>query len=367
MKLIVSGGGTGGHIYPAIAIAKEAQQRLKGLEVVFVGTSKGLEASVVPKQGLAFRAITVEGWPRVLSWKMVTAFFKMFKGFGDSWKVLGEIKPDIVIGTGGYVCGPVVLAAILRGIPTMLHESNLSPGMTVKLLSRLVSKVLVSFEETKTKIGGSTVLTGTPITPEILRVQRQRSYEAFGFDPAKPTVFVLGGSQGAHSINLAMVEALTFLAEHQPPLQVLFMTGLKDYQYVLDECEKNALKPVVKSFLYNMPEAYAVADLVVSRAGAMTVAEITARGIPAVLIPYPHSANQHQARNAELLRDKGAAQIIDDKDLSGVVLSRKISEILGNAEQLKKMAQASKALGNPKAGEKIVAEIQSLLEARKKK
>ena len=356
--LIVTGGGTGGHIYPALAIAQEVKKRFKGAQVIFAGNPQGLEARVVPKEGITFAPISSAGFPRSFSpKKIVFGFMALVKGLKEALQLIREKKPDAVVGTGGYVCFPVVLAAILRGVPTLLHESNLIPGVAVRLLAPFVKQVMVAFPQTRRKLWGKSIETGTPISPEILTARRKNSYEAFGLDPSKFTVFVLGGSQGAHSINLAMVDALFHLAEGKQPPQVLFMTGYKDYQFVLDSCEKQALRAVVKPFLFNMPQAYAVADLVVCRAGAMTLAEVTARGLPALLVPYPFAAHDHQRKNAQVLVRAGAAVMLADKELNGMLLSEHILGLIHDPEKYRTMAAASKAAGQPEAGKKIFEEI----------
>ena len=368
MKALITGGGTGGHIYPALAIARGLQEKFQNIELLYVGTKKGLEADIVPKEGIAFKTVEVEGLQRKLSLRLFSSGFKVTKGFFQAQSIVGEFKPDIVIGTGGYVCGPVVLAAALRRIPTLIHEQNAYPGITNKLLARFVDKIAVTFPESikyfrnqkKVKV------TGLPIRPEVLQVNKQEAYVKLNLDPKKKTILVVGGSRGARTLNIAMIQVIKEY-QNRENIQVIHVTGNLDYQDTLKRISEQGISMdnhgniSIIPYLYDMASALNVTDLIICRAGATTLSEVTALGIPSILIPYPYASENHQEYNARALETKGAAILIKDSELNGESLVKQIDELL-NTDKLGKMAENSRLLGKPNALESIVGCVQQLLD-----
>jgi len=368
MKVLLAGGGTGGHIYPAVTIARGLKAARPDCEILFVGTSHGLEADIIPKEGFAFSAIDVQGMQRKLSWDTLRTIGKMLKGLAQSQRILRSFQPDVVIGTGGYVCGPVVLLASLLRIPTVIQEQNVIPGVTNKLLARFVKLVLLGFPEAAKFFprGAAIAAPGNPVRREIIDAKKDIGLRSFGLDPAKRTILVAGGSRGARTINEAMLQVYRDFAGDRN-VQILHVTGTGEYETLKAkaqqrgiDCEGNG-NIIFKPYLYNMPAAMAAADLIVYRAGAVGLAEITVRGLPAVLIPYPYAAENHQEYNARLLEQKGAAVVITDKELTGETLSQTIRRLLSEPGKLAQMSAASRALGCPRATVDIVESVLALL------
>lgn len=365
MKVILSGGGTGGHIYPALTIADSIKKLRPDAEIIFVGTKAGLEKDIIPRYGYPLKFIEVAGFRRSLSMDTLRSAGKLFEGLYDAYKIVSEEKPDLVIGTGGYVCGPVVFTAALQGIPTCIQEQNAMPGVTNKILSRFVKKVFLGYEEAGKyfKHGAELVYTGNPIRTAILEHERAEAYTELGLDKNKKTILVSGGSRGARSINNAMVEVELALSG-RGDVQVLHATG--DINY---ESHMQALKDkggigdniIVKPYLHNMPVALAAADLAIFRAGAIGLAELMAKGIPSVLVPYPYATANHQEFNARAVEDQGAARVILDKELSGEKLIEAIEHLLLHNDELEKMKFAAKSLGKPEAADVIAKQALGLV------
>lgn len=364
MKVLITGGGTGGHIYPALAIAQNLQKANPSVEFLFVGTERGLEKEIIPKAGLPFTTITVEGLPRKLSLASLRTGFKLLKGLWQARKILKEFKPTVVVGTGGYVCGPVVAMAAWQGIPTLVHEQNAFPGITNRLLAKWVNKIAVTYQESaKYFPGEKVVLTGNPIRPEVISASRAESLVRLGLDAAKKTVLIFGGSRGARSINQALMLGREVL-QTRSDLQVIHITGKEDFSWASCQNGMEEVKfgnIIVKPYLHNMPDALAVADLVVCRSGATTLAEITVRGIPAILIPYPFATDNHQEFNARSLAKEGAAVMLLDRELKEIKLEECILELIDDENRLRIMAQKSRDLGKPEAAQTIVDCLYSLL------
>ncbi|VBB06219.1 n-acetylglucosaminyltransferase murg [Lucifera butyrica] len=360
MRIIMAGGGTGGHIYPALTIAKAIANRTTSCEILFVGTRNGLEADIIPKEGYPLQTIDVGGFERRLSWKNLMNVLKTMGSLWKSRQIIQQFKPDIVIGTGGYVCGPVLLAASILGIPTMIQEQNVFAGVTNKILSRFVDCVAVGYQEAVNCFAApdKVVFTGNPIRPEVMSAVRDDAYAALGLSRDKFTILVSGGSRGAHTMNQAMLEVHQVFKDKEQ-IQILHVTGQNDYNYIVGNLKQRGIdvakagNSIIKSYLYNMPYALAVADLAIFRAGAIGLAELTARGIPSILIPYPYAAENHQEFNARVLEKNGAAVVIRDKELTGQLLAERIAQLTGNRAQLKTMAEASKRLGCPEAAETL--------------
>jgi UDP-N-acetylglucosamine--N-acetylmuramyl-(pentapeptide) pyrophosphoryl-undecaprenol N-acetylglucosamine transferase len=361
MKIVVSGGGTGGHIYPALALIREIQKQNKDAQFLYIGTSSGLESKLVPRENIAFKSIHITGFKRKLSFENIKTVLRFLKGVRDSKAMLKDFKPDIVIGTGGYVCGPVVYAASKLGIPTIIHEQNSVPGLTNKFLSRYVNKIAICFEEAKDYFPETkTVFTGNPRASEVIGKDGIKGRLAAGLSTTMPAVLVFGGSRGARPINEAVVKAFAELAEK--PYQVLYITGDVHFEDVKKEVELigNPKNVVIKPFIHNMPEVLAGIDLVVSRAGATTLAEITSLGIPSILVPSPYVTNNHQEKNARSLSDHGAAELLLEKDLNNKSLVNHIDRILLNKERLNEMKMKAKKIGVPDAASRLYSLMQEL-------
>lgn len=346
----MSGGGTGGHIYPALALIREIQESDKKSTFLYIGTENGLEKDIVTREDIPFRSIHITGFKRKLSFDNIKTVYRFLKGVQDSKRMLREFKPDVVIGTGGYVCGPVVYAAAKLGIPSMIHEQNSVPGLTNKFLSRFVNKIAVCFDEAKAYFPEEkTILTGNPRASEVLHHKGKKGLKTIGMDPLKPSVLIFGGSRGARPINEAVLKVMTELGER--PYQVLYITGEVHYERVKKEIDLIG-KPAnvhIKPFVHNMPEILAGMDLTVARAGATTLAELTVLGIPSILIPSPYVTNNHQEKNARSLSDNGAAEILLENELTGKRLITAIDSIMLDKERTESMKAAASKLGIPDA------------------
>ncbi len=366
MKVIIAGGGTGGHLFPGIAVAEEFQNRnIKKTDIIFVGTHQGIEARIIPKQGYDLKFLRAEGIVGKSILKKLKAFIIFFLSIIDSINILKKVRPDIVLGVGGYASVGMVLAARLKGIPTMILEQNSVPGLANRVLSNFVDSIAVTYQESMVHFPSyKTTLTGNPVRKQMLLKDKKdidAAYSLFSIDRDKFTIFVFGGSAGASSINYAMIEALKYLTEFRDSIQFLHQTGKKDYYVVRDAYRSHGFKGVVAPFIYQMAEAYAVSDMVVSRAGATTLSEITVMGKPSILIPYPYAASNHQEYNAIKLKNMGAARIILDRELTGQRLAFEIKELYLNNDLRADMARAASAFGRLDAAEKIVDLAMSLL------
>ncbi|WP_046179646.1 undecaprenyldiphospho-muramoylpentapeptide beta-N-acetylglucosaminyltransferase [Domibacillus tundrae] len=354
MKIVVSGGGTGGHIYPALALIRMIKMKHPDTSFLYIGTEKGLESKLVVREGIPFKSIDITGFRRAVSFENVKTIMRFLKGVNECKKMLKEFQPDVVIGTGGYVCGPVVYAAAKMGIPAIVHEQNSVPGLTNKFLSRYVDKIAVCFEEAKAYFPAEkTILTGNPRASEVMKANGTGILEKYGFQSNRKTVLIFGGSRGARPINDAVTGALKDLANRQ--YQVLYVTGDVHYEHVANML-KTAGKPnnvAVEPFIHNMPDVLAACDLVVARAGATTLAELTALGIPSILIPSPYVTNNHQEKNARSLTDRDAAVLLLEKDLTSQLLVKELDAILMNELQLLKMKEESKRLGIRDAADRL--------------
>lgn len=372
MKFVVTGGGTGGHIYPALAIARGLKDRF-GAEVVYIGGTRGMESEIVPREGFEFRAIPLAGIKRGFSSSNLLAGLKAAAGIITAFRYLRGIRPAAVIGTGGYVCGPVVLTAALMGIPTLIHEQNALPGVTNRILSRFAGCVAATFEESRIFFASGVVVktTGLPVRKEILLMNRDQSREKMGIPRDGLLVLSFGGSQGSRSINSAILPVLSFYSG-RPGIQFLHVTGPANYDQFVAEAHKSMKIPengniTVVSYMHDMPTALAAADLAICRAGAATLAELAAVGLPSILVPYPYAAENHQEHNARALERKGAAVVIKDGDLSGDLLKAEIEKLMSNREILTGMSMAGRNLGRPGAIEDILDCVRYLLDNKRKK
>jgi UDP-N-acetylglucosamine--N-acetylmuramyl-(pentapeptide) pyrophosphoryl-undecaprenol N-acetylglucosamine transferase len=361
MKVTIAGGGTGGHIYPAVAVIECLKDARHKIEISYVGTRRGLEGSIVPGLGYTMRQIVSRPLPPKKSVGFIFSLLCALVGFLQSALMLICERPDVVIGTGGYASGPFILAARLFGVPTLLIEPNSIPGRTTMLMARFVNEVALGFKESVRHFGNGTNLrvTGIPIRTSLLGCTRQDGMRKFNLDPAKNTVFIFGGSRGASSINKAFVEAAKAL-DDRDDLQFLVQTGKADYEYVSQEAQNLNIPCRVYPYIGDIGFAYGACDLAVARAGAGTVAELTACGLPSILIPYPHAMGRHQDANARLLEEIGAARVILDEDLNGEVLAETIVSIIYDPGKMTDMSGRSRDFGKPEAAREIATRLVEL-------
>lgn len=366
-KVILAGGGTGGHIYPAIAIAQAIRKSFPDSDILFIGTERGLEKELVIKAGFPLKTIRVRGFRRKLSIDTLISVKELVHGAMDSIGLLKREKPDIVIGTGGYVAGPAVFFASILGIPTAIHEQNVTPGVTNKILSRFVDKIFISFPDSmKYFPKEKTLLSGNPVRKEITKGNRLMALKKFGLSPDLPVVLCFGGSQGAARINDAVCHIIEAIKD-AASFQLIHITGKNHYERIRNLLAKKGIDTeelgniILRPYIHKMQEAYAAADLVISRAGALSIAELSVCGKPAILIPLSTAANQHQDFNAKFMERNGAAVIIDEDKLSGKSLLDTIESIIFDKHCLHKMSMASKNLAIEDAAEKILAEIIKLV------
>lgn len=364
MKVIIAGGGTGGHLFPGIAVAEELTNRAISLkdDIYFIGTAHGIESRVIPKESYPLIFISSQGFVGKSFFKKIKAIISFIVGILDSIRILNRIKPKIVIGIGGYASVATVLTACFKGIPTIILEQNSTPGLANKILSRFVDAIAATYQDSLSYFPEhKTYLTGNPIRKHIIKSDKQTAYSVFSLKENRFTIFIFGGSAGANSINLAMSDALNYIGDLRHNIQFIHQTGSKDYEFIKEAYRHSGFYAFVSPFVYKMAEAYCVSDLVICRAGATTLAEITAVGKPAILIPYPYAAQNHQESNARKLADMGAAKIILDKDLNGQILSKMIRHLYSDQELRLEMQKMSSALGRVDAGDRIVNIILSLI------
>src|SRR4030066_674497 len=355
MRVIIAGGGTGGHLFPGLAIAEELKRRNGMTEIIFVGTEHGIEARVVPKEGYPIKFLRAEGMIGIPLHRRIPAMAKMILSFLDAYKIIKLVRPDILIGVGGYASGAIMLIAAFMSIPTVILEQNCVPGLTNRILGKFVKAVCTNYQESMPFFPKEkTFLTGNPVRMHVLRGSSEFGYKLFSLERGLFTVFIFGGSLGARSINSVVVDSLSHMHDLRDKIQFLHQTGSKDYGNVRDAYRKFGFKGTVTPFIFEMGEAYAVSDLVISRAGATTLAELTALGKPAVLIPYPHATGHHQELNARKLLEMGAARMIRDNELSGESLSRTIRALCENEALRAEMQKNSRALGKPEPAATVV-------------
>ena len=355
--LMIAGGGTGGHIYPAIAIAREYMARGASRKVVFVGTERGLEKTIVPKAGFPLEFISVGGLKGKGGLELLRNVFRVPGGLIQAWRLVGKHNPSVVLGVGGYSSGPVLLAAALRGLPTIIHEQNAFPGLTNRTLARFVKAVAVAFPEAlprlKRKDG---LVTGNPVRREFFDaalVNRQPSTVS--------RLLIFGGSQGSRILNEAMTGALLFLARLKDRLEIVHQTGPADLQKVQQAYKTSAFPNArVVPYLDPIVDSIAAADLVVSRAGAMTIGELAAVGRAAILVPFAAATNNHQELNARVVESAGGAIVITERQLTPERLGAAIAEVMTDSERARRMGTAARTLAAPEATTKIVDYIEKI-------
>lgn len=348
MKVIMTGGGTGGHIYPAIAIADKIRERYPDSQILFVGTKHGLEKKIVPENGYPIEFITVAGFNRKNPIKNIEVIKKLREGSKQAKKLMKAFQPDVVIGTGGYVCGPVVRAACKAGIKAYTHEQNAFPGVTNKLLEKYVDKVFLGFEEAQKyfKHREKHVITGNPVRKKFFEADKRKSRRALGFSQEDFILLVFGGSQGAGRINKAMLSVIQAL-NGLVGIQVCMATGSRYYDAILHTLQsemgmKLADNIHILEYISNMDEYLSASDLVISRSGALTVAEVTVCGKPAIFIPSPIVTGNHQYHNAKAVADRGGAMIVEEKDLDNEKLIAQILKFKNNPELTAEMSACSR-------------------------
>ena len=353
MRVIFAGGGTGGHLFPGLAVARELQQRDSTTEILFVGTVQGIEARVLPREGFRLETIPVRGLKGRGVRGLLDAAWGIPAGLLHSLMIIRNFRPDIIIGLGGYASGPVLLAGKLRGLRCAIMEQNLQPGFTNKFLAQFVDRVFTSYRESSAYFSGGKVLeTGNPVRwRKLPTVNRSEKF----------VLLVFGGSAGAHRINLAVVDAMKSLTDLVGGLQVIHQTGQADFAAIKAAYDSLPFEAEVFPFIEKMDEAYARADLVLCRAGATTVAELTAFGKPAVLVPYPYAIYDHQRWNAQALQDQGAAEMILDQELNGNLLAGRIQAYVADRWKIERMAAAARVMGRPEAAARIVDECYALV------
>ena len=347
MRAILAGGGTGGHVIPALAIAQELQKNYDAA-VLFIGTARGIENRLVPAAGFPLRLIEVGALNRV---SLATRLKTSLGLPGAVWtarKMLAEFGPDVVIGVGGYASGPAMLAAIMTRIPTLAFEPNVVPGFANRLVARWVSAAAVHFEETARYFRHAEV-TGVPVRPAFFEIPEKVS------TGGPPTLLVFGGSQGAHAINQAMIQCLPELMKQAAGIRIIHQTGERDYNDAQAAYQRAGVSAEVSAFINDMPGYFARADLLLCRSGASTVAEVAAAGKPAIFVPFPRAADDHQRVNAQALERAGAAVVLEETKLDDVWLVETVSALLGDPSRLRRMSQAAKSLSHPNAARDIAA------------
>lgn len=352
MNVLFAGGGTGGHVFPAIAVTEELLKRDPYTQFLFVGSNRGLEARVIPARGFAFQPIGAGALKGMSFVTKVSTIFSMPGNIQAAGKIVKKFSPQVVVGIGGYASAPALIAAALQGRPTMILEQNLIPGLTNRVLAYLVAASAVNFEESIRYFPGNAVTTGNPIRKEFFQV-----------GPPKGEIFkvlIFGGSQGAHGINLAMTETMPQWDEFFQRVHFIHQTGEKDFEMVQSAYATYNFSAEVRPFFEDMPNQFERAHLVVARSGASALSEIAATGRPSILIPLPTSADDHQRKNAEVFVHHGASVMIEQSALRGDSLPRAIRSLLENPEQRQRMAQAAASLANPKAAARIADLIESL-------
>jgi UDP-N-acetylglucosamine--N-acetylmuramyl-(pentapeptide) pyrophosphoryl-undecaprenol N-acetylglucosamine transferase len=349
MRAILAGGGTGGHVIPALAIANELKKS-HGAEILFIGTARGIENRLVPAAGYALKLVRVGALKNVSLMTRAKTAFDLPRAVWDAGRMLNEFAPDVVIGVGGYASGPAMLAAVVKHIPTLAFEPNVVPGFANRVVARFVSGAAVHFEETA-KYFRRAEVTGVPVRQAFFEIPPKRG--------GAPTLLVFGGSQGAHAINEAMFRCLPELRRQAPGIHIIHQTGERDYNDAVAgyaSFQNNLGEAAeVSKFIEDMPGAFARADLLVCRSGASTVAEITAAGKPAIFVPFPRAADDHQRVNAEALAREGAAVVVEESKLEGVWLAETIATLLGDAARLAQMSEAARDLAHPNAARDIAA------------
>ena len=370
MRVIIAAAGTGGHINPGIAIANKIMEKEPESEVIFIGTNRGLENDLVPRAGYKLKQIEAYGFDRKISIDNAKRIYKTFKSIKECKKIIDEFNPDIVIGTGGYICVPAVMAAKKKKVPVVLHESNAFPGVAIKMMSKNADVVLLGFEDAKKRLPKAkrTVVTGTPTKLRKINLTDKEKEEignSIGFAEKKPLVLVFGGSQGAQSINQSLIDIIS--QNKVDNYQIMWAAGPNQYDVIKQKLSdlsidiENISNVKIVPYIYNMQEIMNYSDLVICRSGAMTITEIALLNKPAIFIPFPFATENHQEYNAKVLANVNAAKIILDKDLNSEELNKMINEILSDKNLLKQMGQNAAKIAVDNVEERIYKEIKKIV------
>ncbi len=370
MRILIAGGGTGGHLYPGIALARELRRRDPSAQVSFVGTAAGIEARVVPREGFQLDLIRVAGLKGKSRADRLRGFLLLPVAGADAWRVISRRRPDVVVGVGGFASGPVLALAAVRGCPTMLLEQNALPGLTNRLLARLVRAAAVNFEDALSYFPGTGFVAGNPVRPEFFTARNEEANDqtspfdsmdaASGVHLAQGRILIFGGSQGAHAINVAMVEAASRLAATGLRLAITHQTGERDLDLVRTAYGRAGLAARVEAFIFEIDGEMKAADLVICRAGATTLAELTASGRPSILVPLPTATDDHQRKNAAVLERAGAGLVIDEQELSGARLADAIARLVAAPATRQQMSAAARTLARPDAAQRIADRVEQL-------
>ena len=371
MNVLFTCGGTAGHVNPAVALARIFQERCHGCQVLFVGADGGMETRLVPKEGYAIQTVTITNLQRSLSPAGIVhnakTLLNMQRSRAQAKHILDRFQPDLVVGTGGYASYPVVKQAAKRGIPTAVHESNAVPGLTTKMLSNVTNLVMVGFEESRAhyKHPERVIVTGTPVRGDFFQYTRQEARKKLGFDDSRPLILSYWGSLGAEVMNRQMADFIAREHKEGAPCRHIHGAG-RDFGWMKEDLLRRGLKlnqngVEVREYIYDMPLVMAAADLVLCRAGASTISELTTIGKPSILVPSPNVTANHQEKNARLLESQGGAAVLLEGDCQGDALYRAAMELIGDPGRREKMAQSLNAVAQPDAGEKIYQALMGLL------
>jgi UDP-N-acetylglucosamine--N-acetylmuramyl-(pentapeptide) pyrophosphoryl-undecaprenol N-acetylglucosamine transferase len=360
VRVLIAGGGTGGHLYPGIALARELQRRDPSAQVSFVGTAQGIEARVVPREGFALDLIRVSGLKGKSRIDRLRGFLLLPIAAIDAWRVISRRRPDVVVGVGGFASGPVLAAAAMRGYPTMLLEQNALPGITNRLLARLVRAAAVNFAEALAYFPRTGFVAGNPVRPEFFPAQNEEANDQSTQPRDAARLLIFGGSQGAHAINVAMVEAAARLAASGLRLAITHQTGERDLDLVRSAYQRAGLEARVEAFIFQIDGEMKAADVVISRSGATTLSELAASGRPAILVPLPTSTDDHQRKNAAVVARAGAAVVIEERELPGGALGDALVALLSNVERRRDMSRAARRLARPDAAARIADRVEEL-------
>ena len=370
MRAIIAAAGTGGHINPGLAIANKIKEKEENSEILFIGTNRGLENDLVPRAGYKLETINAHGLERKITIENFKNLYATYKSIDEAKKIIKEFKPDILIGTGGYICVPTVIAAKKMNIPVILHESNAFPGIAVKLFKKKADKILVGFKEAKERLDNreNVIVTGNPIKLKKLEYDENKKEKIkieLGLKPNIPVVLVFGGSQGAQSINRSFIEII--VNKKNKDYQIMWAVGPEQYNKIKAELNKvnvNIEKidnAKIVPYIYNMEEVMNISDLIVCRSGAMTITEISVVGKPAIFIPFPYATENHQEYNARVLEKVNAARIILDKDINSEILGNSINEIIKDKTKLEEMGINASKIAKPNVEDEIYKELKKVI------
>ena len=364
-KVLIAAGGTGGHVYPAIAIADALREESADIEILFVGTKDHMEWETVSKAGYDITNIWISGFHRRLTLKNLTFPLKLVTSLIQSYAIIGRFKPDVVISCGGYVAGPVGWVATKRNVPLVIQEQNSYPGVTNRILGRSAEKVFTAFKDADHYFPiGSTTVAGNPTRKSLTEANEQEAYTKFGFTDDKQTLLVLGGSGGARNINEAMLQHIETLHD-ELDLQIIWQCGKRYYDRLRQDVDAKSLNNLrLKDFIHDMPAAYAVADLVISRAGALSCSELALTGTPSILVPSPNVAGDHQTKNAESMVNQNAAKLASDDELADTLIDL-VQQVITNEQLLNNMSKAAGELARPEAATTIATEILTLIKQKR--